>query len=174
MNVLLIRHTRLAAAEGICYGRSEMKLAETFSTEAAATAAQLPWPPAVVYTSPSKRCRALAEFLAGDVSPRVDTRLCEMDFGGWEGRRWDDLKGPDVEAWMADPWHARPPWGETVDELVERVADFRTQLLARPEAQVAIVTHAGVIRVWRSLAENRPLPELFAQPIVHGSVWAEG
>lgn len=176
---MLIRHTRLAAmARGVCYGRSEMPLAETFAVEAEQVRAELPWPPEAIWSSPAQRCRALAELLNGPlaainpaVRPKLDVRLTELDFGAWEGRRWDDLKGPDVERWMQDPWRSRPPGGETAEELVARVRGFRDELLATPRLErVAVVTHAGVIRAWRSLAEGIPLAEAFAQPVAHGGV----
>lgn len=181
MELILIRHTRLSsAAAGVCCGRSEMPLAETFAAEAEQVRAALPWRPEVIWTSPARRCGALAEVLheatartdpEQTIALKSDPRLTELNFGAWEGCRWDDLKGPEVERWFQDPWRARPPGGETAEELVERVRAFRSELLATEGVRrVAVVTHAGVIRAWRSLAEGIPLAEAFAQPVAHGCV----
>jgi alpha-ribazole phosphatase len=45
MNVVLIRHTRIAVPAGLCYGHADVPLAESFPTEAAAVVAHLPWQP---------------------------------------------------------------------------------------------------------------------------------
>lgn len=180
MKIALIRHTRLAeGASGVCYGRNEMPLAETFANEAVQVRATLPWRPELIWTSPTRRCRALADALSAPLTNegamatvREDSRLAELHFGVWEGQRWDDLKGPEVDWWLHDPWHARPPGGETADELIARVRTFRDELLAAtaPE-RVAVVTHAGVIRAWRSLAEGIRLEQAFSQAVLHGQVF---
>src|SRR5207237_6258753 len=102
---------------------------------------------------------------------QVETRLAELDFGSWEGRSWADLRGATVDRWMRDPWQTRPPGGETVPEMTARIAAFRSELLSRSGKPAVVVTHAGVIRIWRSLAEKRELPSLFAEAIPHGSIW---
>ncbi|MDD2762643.1 MAG: histidine phosphatase family protein [Opitutaceae bacterium] len=170
MNAVLIRHTRIKAPLGLCYGRSDVPLAATFPEEAAAVQARLPWMPATVWTSPAKRCRLLAERL-GAGAVKVDSRLAELDFGLWEGRRWDELHGSEVETWMRAPWTARPPGGETAGELLRRVDAFRKQLLMLEAGRTAVVTHAGVIRAWRSLAERRSLESVFAEQIEYGAVY---
>lgn len=176
MSLILIRHTQLSGNAGVCYGRTEFPLAESFECEVQELIARLPWKPDCIYTSPSARCRVLAERLAGGAAMTVDARLAEIDFGAWEGKRWNELHGPDVEAWMACPFEARPPGGETAAELVARVSEFRCEILRgasdrTAEKRVAVVTHAGVIRAWRSLETGAALEELFKQPVAHGEIW---
>ena len=169
MPLVLIRHTRVDAPAGICYGRHEVPLAPSFDAEAGEVWSQLPWPPDVVWTSPSERCRKLAERLGGEV--RVDDRLRELHFGEWEGRSWESFRGPESEAWALDPWGQRPPGGESGEELWKRVGQVRAELEAAGSAgHVAVVTHAGAIRAWRAQAEGRAWAELLAEPIGFGSV----
>ncbi|HEY0945642.1 MAG TPA: histidine phosphatase family protein [Opitutaceae bacterium] len=169
MNLVLIRHTRVAAPAGVCFGRTDVPLAPTFAEEAAAVRARLPWTPRAVWSSPARRCRALAESLApGAVC--VDPRLQALDFGAWEGRRWDEFRDAESEAWALDPWARRPPGGETAAELWARVGAVRAELLARAEQRLAIVTHAGVIRAWRSHATGRPWADVFAEPVECGEI----
>jgi alpha-ribazole phosphatase len=169
MNVVLIRHTRVEIPPGLCYGHHDVALASTFAADAAAVSAALPWRPLEVRTSPATRCTRLAASL-GVIDVRVDPRLAELHMGRWEGRRWDELSGPEVEAWFADPWQARPPEGETAPELIARVTALRDELQSSNADRVALVTHAGVIRAWRSLAESRPLAELFAEAVPFGCI----
>jgi len=167
---VLIRHTRLTGTDGLCYGRWEAGLADTFETEAEAVRRALPWTPAVVWTSPAERCRRLAERLAAGAVVRVDERLHELAFGAWEGRRWEEFHGPESEAWAQDPWTRRPPGGESAADLWARVAAVRAAWLARPEARLAIVTHAGVIRAWRALAQGADWREAGDWPVAFGAV----
>lgn len=169
MKIFLLRHTRVSGATGVCYGRSDVPLAETFETELAALRTTMRHDWDEIWTSPAARCVRLAERLAAGRHYRVDTRLQELHFGEWEGKTWETLRGPAVDAWMASPWVERPPGGETAAELVGRVARARDDALATPERKL-IVTHAGVIRGWRSIVEQRALAELFAESVPHGEV----
>ncbi|HWT85229.1 MAG TPA: histidine phosphatase family protein, partial [Myxococcales bacterium] len=62
--------------------------------------------PAVVWTSPLRRCSEVAARLAARIGAelRTDPRLLEMDFGEWEGRSWEDIERQDRIAyrdWLA-------------------------------------------------------------------------
>ncbi len=171
MNAVLIRHTRIAALASVCYGRSDVPLADTFPEDARAVRERLPWMPAEVWTSPAQRCRALAEQL-GAARVRVEPRLQELDFGAWEGRRWEDFRGSESEAWANDPWNLRPPGGETAVELWARVGELRAELLAGDTDRIALITHAGVIRAWRGLMTGRSLRELWSESVEFGGIEA--
>jgi alpha-ribazole phosphatase len=158
-------------AEGLCYGHHDVPLAASFADEARAIVAQLPWVPVETWSSPAERCQRLARVLAkGAVT--TDPRLAELHMGRWEGCRWEELRGPEVDAWFADPWHARPPGGETVPELLARVGELQAEWRRRRAERCVLVTHAGVIRAWRSLCEKRPLAELMAEAVPLGSLWS--
>jgi len=104
-----------------------------------------------VFSSPLRRARRLAEELSREVA--VDHRLSEINFGDWEGQRWDDIERTQLDAWAADVLGFVPPGGESVSALQVRAHDFALSLNL-PEA--AIVTHAGIMRAllghWRRLA----------------------
>lgn len=177
MNAVLIRHTRLTkTVAGLCYGRAEVALADTFAEEAQAVVAALPWAPREVWTSPAARCRALADVLAAGAPVRVDARLQELNFGAWEGRRWETFYGLESEAWALDPWTRRPPGGETAAEMWARVAEVRAEVTAlAADARVMVVTHAGVIRMWNQLAAGGgPGPAVFTRDVGYGNIWPAG
>ena len=135
----LIRHPKPLVEPGICYGRLDLE-AENAATVAERLRAELP-PALPVWSSPLRRCRTLAEHL--HPAPLVDERLVEMDFGRWEGLRWDTVPRAELDAWAADIVGFAPPGGESPLQLQRRALDF-VAALAVPEA--VIVTHAGVIR----------------------------
>jgi broad specificity phosphatase PhoE len=74
----------------------------------------------------------------------------EWRVGEWEGRTYLDIKKNDPEiyaAWSKDPITNRPPGGESIEDLCERIRDNLAALIKTYEGQtVAFVTHAGIIR----------------------------
>ncbi|MBI4985072.1 MAG: alpha-ribazole phosphatase family protein [Rhodocyclales bacterium] len=142
MRLFLIRHPRPAVADGICYGRSDLPLAE----DAAACAARLRplLPAAPLYSSPLQRCRLLAQAL--HAAPAYDERLREADFGAWEMRPWRDIGRAAIDAWAADPLHFAAHGGESVAQLQSRVLACVADIAARHDAAVLVV-HAGVMKV---------------------------
>lgn len=142
------RHPRPLGAEGLCLGRTDLpvdprrarRLAQRM--RALARRERLP---AVVWTSPLERCRAVGRVLraAGWVH-RIDARLVELDFGAWDGLAWSSVPHAAIDAWLADFLHHRPGGGESLAELLARV---RAVLEERPRA--LLVTHGG----WLSAAQ---------------------
>ena len=140
MQVFLIRHPKPVIEAGICYGRLDV---DAHAPHAVADEIRpLLRRDVPVYSSPLRRARQLAEAL--HPSPIIDERLCEIDFGDWEGRAWDAIERDALDAWAADVTGFVPPGGESVAQLQERVIDFATSLAAQPA--VALVAHAGVLR----------------------------
>lgn len=170
MNVLLIRHTRVVPPPGTCYGWCDVPLADTWRDDVAAVRAALPWTPREVWTSPAARCRVLAEALGAE-RLIVEPRLRELHMGEWEGRRWEEFRGPESVAWALDPWRLSPPGGESAKAFWKRLAELREEVLAARLDRVALVTHAGVIRAWRGLAEGMSFAETMREPVPFGSIW---
>ena len=171
MQVFLIRHPPPLIEAGVCYGRLDLDCADP-ALYAAALQAQLP-AGTVVFSSPLRRAHRLAEALAQTLATevRLDERLREIDFGAWEGCRWDDIARAEIDAWAADVLGYAPPGGESVAALQARAVDFAASLASSRAASlassraaslassragsVAIVSHAGVLRAlighWRAL-----------------------
>jgi len=152
MRLHLIRHPRPGIEPGICYGQLDIP-AEIEMAGLVRLKSELP-PGLPVWSSPLQRCRKLAERL--HPQPIFDERLAEMNFGDWEGRRWDAIPRHELDAWAADIAGYAPPGGESPAALQQRALEFVAGLVA-PEA--VIVTHAGVIRTlladWQGLPPAR-------------------
>lgn len=144
MALILLRHTRPVGSDGICYGVTDLAPGPDLPGEVRRLAAQLPAVDRIV-SSPLARCARLAEALtaARAVPLATDPRLRELDFGAWEGRRWNAIPRAEIDLWAADLLHARPHGGETVAEMAARVA---AALDDHAAPGVLIVTHMGVIR----------------------------
>ena len=154
MQVFLIRHPRPAIESGVCYGRLDLQAADPLSF-VRKLAPQLPSGTTVI-SSPLSRARVPAEMLAARLGAdmRIDPRLREIDFGDWEGLRWDDIDCAQIDAWAADILHFVPPGGESVATLQARATDFARSLVP-PEA--IIVTHAGILRALLGYWQQMPV-----------------
>ena len=144
MALIFLRHSRPDAAEGLCYGRTDLPPGAMTAADAQRLAADLP-PLDAIVTSPLARCVALAHPIAASrgLPVQTDPDLAEMDFGAWEMTPWGDIPRHEIDAWAADLLHARPHGGETVAELRARIA----RALARPRSGTTLwVGHAGVAR----------------------------
>lgn len=146
MALTLLRHTMPAIASGVCYGMTDLDVAESFAQEAADVLAALPRPDRII-TSPLKRCCLLAEHVGAslDLPVTIDDRLCEMDFGTWEGHPWAEIPRAELDLWAEDFLHARPHGGESVAILTTRVRAALAEW-HNHQGHALIVTHAGVIK----------------------------
>ena len=121
MELYLIRHPRPAVEPGICYGQTDLGLAEPVDAVAARLRPLLPESFAL-YASPLRRARLLAEALG---TPQLDPRLKEIHFGDWEGRSFDDIGQAALDAWAAAPLDFAPPGGETPRQMAFPAASKR-------------------------------------------------
>lgn len=148
MTLWLVRHAQPLIAPGICYGATDVP-ADPDATQTAAHALALALPQGTrVTSSPLQRCERLMQAvlrLRPDLTCKTDARLGEMDFGAWEGQRWDAIDRAEIDAWTAafETW--RCGGGECVRDVMARVASAWDETRHRPQP-TAWITHAGVIR----------------------------
>ena len=91
MKVTFIRHTKVGIPRGICYGWTDVPVADTFEQEAAETLRNLGENKFdKVYTSPLTRAVKLAEY-CGHGDAQRDERLKEMNMGDWEMQKFDEI-----------------------------------------------------------------------------------
>ena len=164
--MIFLRHPRPEAPPGLCYGRTDLAPGPGAAAEIA-RALELTPRVAGVLASPARRCRGLAEALAARdaVAPTLDERLWELDFGGWEGRRWWDIPRAESDPWAEDPWTVAPPGGEAFAALHTRVA----AVLAEAGPGIAIVTHAGPVRAARMVLTGATFETVFAEPVPYAT-----
>lgn len=169
MIVTLIRHTPVDLPSGICYGSADVPLAAGVEEAASQILHSLPPAPRIILSSPSQRCRKLAELLAP--FHEVDQRLRELNFGDWELKPWTDIPREQLEAWAGDFVHRSPPNGETFAALAQRAREaVSTWTAAHPGVSLVCVTHAGVIRALSALQTGTPLADAFNLSVGYGSV----
>ncbi len=150
MGLTLVRHLQPEVDSGRCYGITDLPLAPGWEAAADALIAALPDVSAVV-SSPLGRCLRVAERVSATrmLHLQIDPGWREIDFGRWEGRRWDDIPRAEIDGWAADLMGYAGHGGESVETLKARVA----RAMARAPEGALIVTHAGAIRAALALSE---------------------
>ncbi len=162
--ICLVRHTRVDVPQGICYGQTDVRLADTFMEEAVKVKAQLEdLSFDKVFSSPLWRCVALANYCGYSNAIQSDA-LLELDFGVWENQAWDHL---DMRIWETDWVHNPPPQGESFINMYKRVSRF---LSALPQQNILIFTHKGVINCAKAYFKGIPLQAAFDEPLEYGRV----
>jgi len=167
VRVFLIRHPRPAVAPGTCYGATDLDLADDVRDCAARLREVLP-ARIRLFSSPLLRCQRLAEALHD--APRYDRRLREMDFGAWELRSWNEIPRDQLDAWAAAPLTYAPPGGESVGVLRERVTAFLVEHIGADGEDLAVVTHAGVMRILAAQLQGLDLETWFKLRFGYGEL----
>jgi len=158
--IWLVRHAQPLIAPGVCYGALDVP-ADVDATQQAASGLAQRLPPRVrVQLSPLLRCQQLAQalqVLRPDLRFDTEQRLREMNFGAWEGQRWDALPPEAFDAWTRDFWQHRVGDGECVANFMGRVGEVWDEAVAAslPGVPQVWLTHAGVIRAARLIASGQ-------------------
>ena len=170
MDIYLVRHTKTDTEKGLCYGQSDVPLADSFGDEALQLQQKLPelHEDCKVFSSPLSRCLQLAERFSETVT--TDARLLEIHFGDWENSHFDAIEADSLRHWTENFVHAAPPNGESFTDLCRRAGRFWQDLLSTETEQVLIITHAGVIRALLAHILELPPANAFQLRVDFGSV----
>ena len=172
MKLTAIRHTSVDVPAGICYGNSDVSVANSFPEESAQIQVQLGNSAFdFVFSSPLKRCTKLASTLFQEEKIVPDDRLRELNFGDWEMQSWDSIFiSSEGKAWFQDYARENCPNGESFVDLVERVKSFLDELRTLKNEQIALITHAGVIRALMCLLQQKTAEEALNTPLKYGQI----
>jgi alpha-ribazole phosphatase len=173
MNITLIRHTKVETEQGVCYGKSDVSLAPSFEQELIIIANKIQGIGFdVIYSSPLLRCRKLAESLFPNKIIIYDDRLMEMNFGEWEGQKWDDIFNTEEgKAFFNDFVDTKCPGGESYTDLINRVEEFYKELKSvHTEKNMVIITHGGPIRAFVHLIKNISCEDAFKIEVNYGEI----
>ena len=94
----------------------------------------------------------------------------EMNFGDWQGTRWDSIAREKIDEWAKDAWGYRPGGGESAEMVAARWERWVNQVRKVNRDAVIAVTHAGVIRVALARSGLRSDPSALEAHIPFGSV----
>jgi alpha-ribazole phosphatase len=157
--------------QDICYGQTDVPLADSFETESASVRSRLSGIQFDnVFCSPLSRCVKLGTLLNHPL--QLDDRLKELNFGEWEGKPWNTIfKLETGKKWFADYLNEACPNGESYRDMLRRVENFINDL-PQTNGNILIITHAGVIRAFRVLLKKWPVKKTFDKPVAYGQITA--
>jgi alpha-ribazole phosphatase len=177
----LVRHGQTDwNLQGRYQGQSDVPLNENGRLEAHALARRLKDRFfSVIYTSDLERARETAEILAASLQVPItcDDRLREINQGEWEGQLVEDIKARYSRLWLqrkVDPASIRPPGGETVGEVAERVHAVLDEIASLNAGPVLIVSHGLAIAT--VICKVRAMPVGQAYSVIPDNaepVWVE-
>lgn len=102
-----------------------------------------------VYCSPLRRCVQSADLMGLTLKIDYDRRLCEIDFGLWEGRTFAEIEAsfPKLVAkWCRNDPDFCFPEGEKMIDFYGRIESFAQTIQALDDDKILIIAHGGVIR----------------------------
>lgn len=120
-----------------------------------------------IYSSDLLRARQTAEAVAAvqDLPVILDERLREVNLGVWEGMLSEDVRSGypnELEERELDPMYARPPQGESLAKVSERVRAALGDILQKQaQAPVLIVSHGLALAALICLAGNIPIADAY-------------
>ena len=150
--ISIIRHGLTEANEkGIYIGKTDLPLSGKGAAELAAKMDEFDYPTVHrVYSSPLRRCTETAEILFPCTEMCTVDDLRELDLGVFENKSVDELIGrDDYNAWLKGGKDARPPQGESLEEMTARtykaLHEIIIDMMNDGLTHCAVVTHGGVI-----------------------------
>ena len=141
--IYIIRHGQTELnSRGVLQGRSDHALNETGIAQAREAAEKLRGISfSAVWSSPLVRALQTAQIIAPGLTPNVDDRLIEMDYGPYEGADLNHLP-QEVITFFQDFVHNPAPLGmEPLEAVVCRAGAFMEEH-CRSEENILISTHA--------------------------------
>ena len=158
--LLLVRHGETVHnVAGIAQGWNDSALSPRGEEQAARLAQRIAAQKVdAVISSPLGRARATAEVIARACGLEVTTleELREMNYGGWEGRSFLDVRRDDAaiyEEWIADG-DCPCPGGESHNDVRRRFAAALEKIQAR---RPVLVTHGTAIRIGVTVLLDLPV-----------------
>lgn len=156
MALILVRHAKPLIEAGLCYGALDVAADPEANAAAAVALAQSLAAGSRVYFSPLARCAQFASALQAlrpELHCTSEVGIREMDFGAWEGQRWDAIDPAELRAWTDDFAHYRCGGsGESTSLFTWRVYQTLQTIghSTAPDSHTVWITHAGVMRatVW--------------------------
>jgi 2,3-bisphosphoglycerate-dependent phosphoglycerate mutase len=166
-------------ASGLVQGQAEGSVLTAKGRREAARAAEQLGPAGVsaIYTSDLERAHETAAIIghALRLPLRYERALRERNLGTAQGHPLSALHSAvsGVEGDRVVDADVRPPEGESLREMYQRVAAFIDDAQAgEPEGAVVVVTHGGVIRVAQAYADGTSVDSMSWGLVPNASVWS--
>jgi broad specificity phosphatase PhoE len=155
-HLILVRHGETVHnAAGIAQGWQDSALSERGAQQVLRLAERIArLQPTTLFSSPLSRALATAQAIANATKLEIKTldELREMNYGGWEGKSFLDVRRDDTDIyhrWIDDP-DCPCPGGESHNDLRARMENALRAIEASANGQplrAVVVSHGTAIRV---------------------------
>lgn len=169
MQISVIRHTKVNVPSSVCYGQTDVELADTFLEEVKQIHAKIENGFDIIFSSPLSRCQKLANTFSDELI--LDERLKEFNFGTWEMKSWNEIPSEEINPWYNDFVNVKTPNGESMHEMFLRLSDFMNDLRNSKQKKILIVAHGGIIRLMWCYLLQIPIKNAFKIPIDYGEIF---
>lgn len=171
----LVRHGHHALLARVLCGRMPAVELDALGRRQMSTCAECLVPaPTAIQSSPQRRAVQSADILARHLGLPVEivSAVDEINVGAWTGRSFADLdKDPDWHSWNTRRGSHRPPNGEDMRSLQQRVVQHLEQLRDDSgDGCVLIVSHAEPIRAALMYYANIPLDDFLLVAVDPASI----
>jgi alpha-ribazole phosphatase len=174
--ILLIRHA-VAEGNGRFHGHTDVPLAPEARQQLRVLVRKVsPYPLQVVYSSDLRRAHETAKAVARQFDTEFVIRpgLREIHFGRWEGLSWRQVarRFPRLSrGWLTRFPHHSIPGAERFGAFKKRVMRELDEIVSANTGNcIAIVTHAGVVRLILASALGVPDGNLFRMALDPGAL----
>jgi broad specificity phosphatase PhoE len=172
--IIFVRHGETEwNKQGLIQGSVETELNETGHAQAKSVAdllaqQDIEWRDYHIVVSPQKRAQQTAGYILNALGRDMDSvepRVRELGFGVWEGKPFWELKASPVYPADAESrFYWRPQLGESYEDGVARVNDWRSEL-RRP---TLVIAHGAVGRCLMGAVAGLGPAELVKLPTPQG------
>ena len=170
MQIYLIRHTKVETDISVCYGQTDVGLADTYMDEFNVIKSKIEnLNELKFYSSPLKRCQMLANFLS-EGNYTTDNRLKEINLGDWEMKTWEFVQENLFLNWTGDYANVTSPNGESFKDLYDRSSSFYDEVTTNKDQDIAIVAHMGVVRAILAYVLEMPVHKALCIKMEYGGV----
>lgn len=120
-----------------------------------------------IYTSALSRCIESGKIIAEphNLETEIAGAFNEIHFGIWEGRSFEEIdeESPtEFRQWVKNPDIHTPPQGEALIDAQQRSINIFNEMISKHRGQnIAIVTHAGILRLIFASILGMKLPAIF-------------
>jgi len=167
--LILVRHGETAGQSSIrYYGATDVPLSELGRAQAHEARGKIPGETyESVWASSLSRAWESAQIIAPGRSIRIESDLCEIDFGRWEGLTREEIERAEPElhaVWQSRAADFEFPEGETRARFRGRIEAGLARLRESGVRSALVVAHKGVVRTLLELVSEQTLapesPEL--------------
>ncbi|MEX6430859.1 MAG: histidine phosphatase family protein [Ferrimicrobium sp.] len=178
--LILVRHGATPTTGKILPGRAVgLHLADYGHRQAAAVADQLParfGAITALLTSPLERAQETAQPLSErlGMTPKIEPRLVECDFGEWTGASLAKLyRKPAWRELMMQAGNFRFPGGESLREVLDRMLDLVSDLRTHHKSETIVgFTHADPIKILTTEALGMHIDQMHRISVATASMTA--